>query len=250
MMAPASSRLLGAWERAQAAAPLRRADELLHALFESESPDGEAPQSDWEPVSLGRRNERLLAAHEALFGPRLECLAQCPDCHTGVEFAFAVADLCPPAPPLSEPLRVTHNGWTLTARLLQAQDLVAAAAQADVAAARQVLLDRCLLTASNAEGASVAANELDASVVHALGERLKEADPQADLTLALSCPECGSAWEAPFDPAAFLWQEVRASVSRIFRDVHDLARAYGWSEAEILALPPARREAYLQRIRA
>lgn len=249
-MAPASSRLLEAWERAQAAAPMQRAHELLHALFEPESPDGEAAQSDWEQISLGRRNERLLAAHEALFGPRLECLAHCPDCNTGVEFAFSVADLGPPAPPSSEPLCLTHDGWTVTARLLQAQDLIAAAAQADVAAARRVLLDRCLLTASNAEGVPIAADELDEAVVEALGERLKAADPQADLSLPLSCPECGGAWEAPFDPAAFLWQEVRASVSRIFRDVHDLARAYGWSEAEILALPPARREAYLQRIRA
>jgi hypothetical protein len=247
-MAPASSRLLEAWERAQAAAPMQRAHELLDALFASAN--GEDLQPAWDRLPLGRRNKRLLAAQEALFGPRLECLAHCPDCDTGVEFAFSVEDLGSPAPPLSEPLRVTHDGWTLTARLLQAQDLITAAAQADVASARQVLLDRCLLTASSPEGVSVAANELDEAVVHALGERLKEADPQADFTLALSCPECGGAWEAPFDPATFLWQEVRASVSRIFRDVHDLARAYGWSEAEILALPPARREAYLQRSRA
>lgn len=241
--------ILEAWERARAVPPLLRAVALFHALFESESPDGEASRSDWEQMSLGRRNERLLGAHEALFGPRLECLTQCPDCNTDVDFAFSVEDLGSPAPPLSEPLRVTHDGWTLTARLLQALDLIAAAAQ-DVAAARQVLLDRCLLTASNADGASVAADQLPEAVVNALGERLKEADPQANLTLALSCSECGSQWEAPFDPATFLWQEVRASVSRIVRDVHDLARAYGWSEAGILARPPARREAYLQRIRA
>jgi hypothetical protein len=33
-------------------------------------------------------------------------------------------------------------------------------------------------------------------------------------------------------------------------DVHTLASAYGWSESEILSLNPARREFYLEMVRA
>ena len=33
---------------------------------------------------------------------------------------------------------------------------------------------------------------------------------------------------------------------RMLLDIHALARAYGWSESDILALPPRRRQAYLE----
>jgi hypothetical protein len=37
---------------------------------------------------------------------------------------------------------------------------------------------------------------------------------------------------------------------RFLDEVHVLARAYGWAEAEILRLSEARRSAYLQRVLA
>ena len=44
----------------------------------------------------------------------------------------------------------------------------------------------------------------------------------------------------------FLGGSGRDKVARILREVHTLAAAYGWSEAEILALSPARRRVYLE----
>ncbi|HEX2516118.1 MAG TPA: phage baseplate protein, partial [Chloroflexota bacterium] len=37
---------------------------------------------------------------------------------------------------------------------------------------------------------------------------------------------------------------------RLLREVHTLARAYGWREAEILALPGRRRQTYLDLVGA
>ncbi len=37
---------------------------------------------------------------------------------------------------------------------------------------------------------------------------------------------------------------------RLLREVHTLARAYGWSEGAILELGSARRERYLELVRA
>jgi hypothetical protein len=57
---------------------------------------------------------------------------------------------------------------------------------------------------------------------------------------------CTYSWHAAFDIATYLATEVHTWASRQLREVHDLARAYGWSEAEILAMSPTRRRAYLE----
>jgi hypothetical protein len=49
--------------------------------------------------------------------------------------------------------------------------------------------------------------------------------------------------------AALLWVEVEAGAIALVQDVHLLAAAYGWSEAEVLGLGPARRRAYLELVR-
>ena len=43
---------------------------------------------------------------------------------------------------------------------------------------------------------------------------------------------------------------MRTAAERLFLDIDALARAYGWTEREILNLPPARRAAYLQIVTA
>jgi hypothetical protein len=47
------------------------------------------------------------------------------------------------------------------------------------------------------------------------------------------------------DTAALLWDEITARAGALLHEVHRLASAYGWSEAQILALSPARRARYL-----
>jgi hypothetical protein len=51
-----------------------------------------------------------------------------------------------------------------------------------------------------------------------------------------------------FDIAAYLWQEVDARARRALRDTHTLARAYGWREADILAMSDFRRQQYLEMV--
>jgi hypothetical protein len=75
-----------------------------------------------------------------------------------------------------------------------------------------------------------------------------QADPQADVQLALTCPACGHQWEATFDIASFFWSEIDSWAHRILREVHTLASAYGWREADILAMSPQRRQLYLEMV--
>ena len=71
-------------------------------------------------------------------------------------------------------------------------------------------------------------------------------DPGAELSFALACPHCATPWTAALDLGELLWRKLRDAAERLLLDVDALARAYGWSEPEVLALSPLRRAAYLQ----
>src|SRR5262249_5963021 len=91
---------------------------------------------------------------------------------------------------------------------------------------------------------------LPAEMLEAVEARMAEADPQADVRLALTCPACGHAWDATFDIADFFWAELEAWADRMLRDVPTPARTYGWPEPDIPAMSPRRRNRYLELIGA
>jgi hypothetical protein len=109
------------------------------------------------------------------------------------------------------------------------------------------LLENCLLSVHR-NGEEVPSDHLAASLVDAIVERMAEADTGADVELALSCPSCRHQWHATFDIVSFFWSEITAWVYRILREVHTLSLAYGWREADILAMSPWRRQFYLERV--
>ncbi len=75
---------------------------------------------------------------------------------------------------------------------------------------------------------------------------IAEHDPQAELLLDLQCPACGARWQLVLDIVAFLWEELCSSAAGLLGEVDTLARAYAWSEREILALSPTRRRLYVE----
>lgn len=240
-------RWLEAWERAQAVPALERPTALLAALDGAEVAGASGPI---EQCPLGRRDAALLTLREQVFGSEFQCLADCPQCRAEVEFVLRSSELRLPAPADSGPISVSLDGVSLALRLPNSADLAALEAGCDPAAARRRLFARCLLSATRADGTMLDAANAPDEWIHTAAEALAAADPQADLTFALCCPQCNTAWEAPFDVAAFFWQELQVWARRLLREVHELAAAYGWSEAEILSLPPARRRTYLELIRA
>ena len=75
-----------------------------------------------------------------------------------------------------------------------------------------------------------------------------QADPLAEILLDFDCPACGASFQEGLELASFVWAELEARARRLLMDVHTLASAYGWGEAEILALSAARREFYLEMV--
>jgi len=216
---------------------------LLAAAWPESSPD------ELEQLSIGRRDDALLKLREQTFGPRLVSLAACPECGKWAELEFDVSQIRAELHPLpSAALAICTAGWNVQFRLPNSLDVAAIADRASVEEAQAALLERCLLAATPSSDAL--ANALPPEVASAIAERMSQAEPQADVQLACSCPQCGQYWQAPFDIVTFFWTELHAWSKRTLREVHLLASAYGWGEAEILALGPARRQSYLELVSA
>lgn len=195
-------------------------------------------------LALGQRDGLLLDLRLALVGPTLVCLAACVDCGAPFEFSVEVAAVRAGPAPAPGPLRVTVGGTVITARAITGADLDAVGGMGSVGEAREALIGRAVTSATRS-GVDVPASALTAEEVAALGEALEAVDPWSDLRTEIACPECGAATEAVLDVAAFVWAELAAQARSLLFDVDALARRYGWSEAEILALSPARRRLYL-----
>lgn len=77
-----------------------------------------------------------------------------------------------------------------------------------------------------------------------IDQALEQASPEAVETLDGICPSCGAPTRARIDPLFGLFPRL----DDVLDEVHALASAYGWSEAEILAMPDGRRRRYLDRV--
>lgn len=175
--------------------------------------------------------------------------ANCHACQERLEFVLDAADmLIASGVEHDEQVRqVIIDGHTLHFRLPNSLDLAAIARCRDVASARNLLLQRCILHIEQ-DGTETTIEAMPETIITTLAAQMAEHDPQAEMLLELSCPACNHNWSMLFDIVVFLWNEVCAQAKRLLREVHTLAQAYGWREADILSLSPARRQFYLEMV--
>ena len=116
-----------------------------------------------------------------------------------------------------------------------------------IEAGRNLLLSRCVLVVK-CEDVELSIDAVPDDVIDAISEQMAQADPQADVQFDLTCPACAHDWQAAFDVMTFFWNEIDRWARRTLHDVHLLATAYGWSEADILSMSATRRQVYLDLI--
>jgi hypothetical protein len=233
--------MLSVWERASGQSAVERVLALLAAACPEQTPE------ELARLSIGRRDRLLLTLREWTFGSRLLGRVPCQSCGEALELTFNVSDICAPEAEISDALTLKLNGYEVYFRLPNSQDLFAISDSEDVSDGKQRLLARCLLGVTQG-GEQGALDGLPEHVQEAVAQRMAEADPQSDVQLQLSCPECGHEWLAAFDIVSYFWSEINTWAHRILREVHMLAAAYGWREEEILAMTPRRRHIYLEMV--
>jgi hypothetical protein len=218
------SELLDLCDLGEASGPMARAVLLLDAAH-----DNGAHPRDWP---LGAVNAALLRLRARLFGPRLEALANCPQCGAICESELDCLAIADSGPTPSAPLRLTFGEATVSCRLPTPADILAVSrgVEPGQALARRILIEGEAESPENTE---------------ALAEAVAAADPLARIELALQCPECGAGWNEPLHVIDILWAELRNLTARLIIDVARLAQAFGWREADILAMSARRRQRYL-----
>ncbi|MFY9509945.1 MAG: hypothetical protein WAQ05_03095 [Rubrivivax sp.] len=189
--------------------------------------------------TLARRFQALLALRCADEPEARASLAlHCSACGSAFEFELPLAacqqtvDETPLAVPLAD-------GRLLQLRLPDADDLQRWRAQGQPD--EHTLAASLLLQPAEA---------LDTTDIENIAEQLAQRDPFTALRLQADCPDCGQAHAPEIDIEALLLRDFAARQQRLLDEVATLARAFHWSEAQILALPAWRRAFYLSRVDA
>jgi len=242
-----AAQVLALWDAGQTRHPIDRALLALALAMPEEAPDELADH----PV--GWREVNLLALRNATFGCALDGYAPCPSCAALMEFSLDGKALLDGLPAPDRTARITLDGqqW----RLPSSRDQAAILAAPDPEIAVDWLLDRCRVDDNDArEGIATVNREKSQNpkgspaLIEQLESRMEALDPAADICLGMRCSDCGHTWDAVLDIGACFWDELGTRANQLLESVHRLACAYGWREAEILALSPARRAAYLNMI--
>lgn len=247
MQVPSVQILLQAWERSRVVAP-QRANQALALLAAAYA---DVPRIELAQLSSAERDRLLLQLRQQIFGSRLSAVTVCPGCGTRLEMEFSADDISTTRGrsfkhiDAKEPMSFSYGEYEIAFRLPNSLDLAALSATASVDENRWLLISRVVLRAFRNDE-QISPGELPEAVVQILEEHLADADPLAEVRLNLACAGCGRNWQAPFDIVSFLAREVDAWAVRLLREVHLLARAYSWREADILALSPWRRLCYLE----
>lgn len=208
--------LLGAWPL-DGVQPLKRFARFFAAL------GGGAPP--WAEQSLGACNRHLARLHARVIGRPVEAVVSCA-CGKDLEVVLPL-DAIATAPDPALRIEIAAPG-PRQFRLPHLSEIAFAGRPQELAA-------RCALD----DGGPVPEPYLGA-----LDEAWSQADPVAEITLDLTCPACGAEVRSRADLPLFVARDLDLKVQGIVAEIHGFARAYGWTEAEVLAVPSARRRVY------
>jgi hypothetical protein len=201
-------------------------------------------RSDALMLDVGSFHALLLDVCECQLGRTLTGRVECSSCDAALDVELELAALRqPPSLGPDAILEVSEDDGVIRFRLPRPADLLALDPGDGPQASRRTLLSRCVVEPADPP-------LLSEATMAAMAEIMAESAPQADVIVPIACAVCGHHWQTPLDPEAFLCGDLENRAGQLIRQVHALATVYHWSEAEILALPPARRRRYLQWVEA
>ena len=246
--------LVALWERAAREHPLVRALHMLDASRDGGrarvARDG-SETGELADLDMGERNRRLMALFVASFGPRLEFGSSCPECEERVEVDMDLRHILTDEVGDDRIFRAATGGLTVRFRLPSTRDLLAVTGCDDARAARATLLARCIVDCRrDGDGEAAATTDLPRAVLEHVAGQMGQCDPHAEILARMTCPECGTDWRTMLDIGELVWARMAARARTALQAVHVLARAYAWSESDILAMSDTRRALYLSMVDA
>jgi hypothetical protein len=236
-----AARLLNAWESSLDEPVARRGAAVVAGCRGLHVDD----VSRWNVAML---NDELFQLRAELFGTAAEALTDCPSCRQCLELELDVVGLNPA--PMTRDRDVLHvvDGYSITAKWPSSDDVAAACAGAEKATAAVALLERCVESVLSPSGEALQLPDLPRDVGTGIREWMSLELESAEALLEVVCDVCDHQFQVPFDIASFLLSDVDSWAGNVLREIHVLASAHGWTEAEVLALSARRRRHYIDLI--
>ena len=241
-------------ETGESLSPSQRAVRIITRALTRLGPCDSISAESLQAITVGDREALLLQLRALMFGERMQCVLVCPSqtCGEKIELELKTSDLVLPAYSSKQPthqltLRSDEKVYCITVHVPNIGDLekVTPFARTDPEAATVLLLNRCVERVSVA-GSGEAVASLPAGLREELSAVFPELDPQAEVSLRLTCPNCEYHFTALLDIASFLYEELKAHVRTLYQETHLLAYHYHWSEAEIMNMSVNKRRRYLE----
>jgi hypothetical protein len=223
--------------------PARRTSAILARCVQRIGPEASISPEVAGRLVVGDREALMLHLRQITFGDKLEPMVRCPkaECGQRMDVSLRTSDLLVPPAPDAVPEYIERDlpGLGVVRFRLPCghdQEAVAALARSNPAAAARMLLGRCV---------DHPVDELPPGAFEVIGGWMADLDPQAEIRLDLRCPDCGHVFSSIFDAGAYLFEETAMRSRDLYRQVHVLASRYHWSETEILAMTPPKRQRYI-----
>lgn len=221
-----------------------RRDMSLTVALLSRVADADGAALHCEELPITDVEVLLLELRRLLLGDIVRGEATCPaaDCGARIDVSFAIGEYVRwHAPKTSRDVEPADGeGWfklvnaPVRFRLPLASDRMAVAGKRD---ADRLLMGRC-----------VDPPELPPRLLARVGRVLGLLAPSLADVVQGACAECGATVSVYFDPQEFALRELTRESAYVYDEIHLLASRYHWTEAEIMAMPRARRMQYAAKI--
>lgn len=201
-------------------------------------------------LTIGERDACLFNIRKQLFGSELHNVTTCPHCRQRIELQTSVESLSGQGGKAliweKKPLEIAYQGKQINFRIPNSEDMLEIMKIENPDMRQQVLLERCMEDSS----LSLPSSDYASDLLEAINQKIEACDPLADISLDISCPDCGHRWTSCFDIMWFLWSEIDTWAKKLIQDVSVLAANFGWAEQDILGMSHYRRNLYINRIYA
>lgn len=206
------------------------------------------PSYDFDQIasfSIGERDARLLFIRKKLFGQILQNTSNCTACGQKIEWETSVDEL--ELQSINEearlsPIDLNYKKRQISFRLPNSKDILELKDQDNMAIQEQQLIRNCIVASTLT---SKQIENIPKDLKNKIVQKMEEIDPQANIVMNLSCPECENTWNANFDIVQYLWTELNDWAVQLMQDVYVLASNFGWAEQDILEMNRFRRGLYL-----
>ena len=192
--------------------------------------------------SIEKRDAALFHIRKTLFGNQFTNLAHCPQCSQTVEWELSFQQLQIPSileMPDNVEIAIDIPAYKILVRLPNSNDLL-------IKDELQILYS-CILNRDNYEDQNFETGLPDL-LVQKINEQFNSSCYASNITYQLNCTDCSHEWQGIFDILSYLWKEIDQWAKGFLQQISLLAKAYGWSETEIINMSKNRRNHYLQLI--